>query len=123
MQAMKKIVLALTGMTLAATLAFSQQPATPTGNVERGKALYEQVGCYQCHGRAGQGSQATGPRLSHTQYPFEAFLVMLRHPVKQMPPYEAVVLPDQDAADIFAYVQQMPAPRDPKSIPLLNAER
>lgn len=120
---MKNLVITLMGMTLVTTLALAQQPPAPAGNVERGKTLYEQVGCYACHGLAGQGSQATGPRLSRTQYPFAAFLAMLRHPAKQMPPYEATVLPDQDAADIYAYVRQMPAPRDPKSIPLLAAER
>jgi mono/diheme cytochrome c family protein len=118
---MKNRVLAFAGMTLTASLAFAQQ--APAGNVERGKTLYVQTGCYACHGRAGQGAQATGPRLSRTQYPFAAFLVMLRHPVKQMPPYEAAVLPDQDVADIYAYVRQLPAPRDPNSIPLLKTER
>jgi cytochrome c len=38
-----------------------------------------------------------------------------------MPPYEAAILSDQDAADLYAYLRQMPAPRDPKTIPLLNA--
>ncbi len=117
---MKKTVLALAGM-LAMSPAFAQQ--APAGNVERGRTLYVQTGCYACHGLAGQGAQATGPRLSRTQLPFAAFLVFLRAPIKQMPPYQATVLPDQDVADIYAYVQQLPAPRDPKSIPLLNAER
>ncbi len=118
---MQKIVFIITSMTLAATLVLAQQ--APAGNAGRGKTLYEQVGCYQCHGLAGQGAQATGPRLSRTILPIEAFLVVLRHPSKQMPPYEAAVLSDQDAADIYAYVQQMPAPRDPKGVPLLRAER
>jgi len=36
---------------------------------------------------------------------------------------EAAVISDQDAADLYAYVRQMPAPRDPNSIPPLNAKR
>jgi cytochrome c len=40
-----------------------------------------------------------------------------------MPPYETAVLSDQDAADLYAYVRKMPAPRDPKSIPQLKADR
>ncbi len=115
---MRNFLVALALMTLTAPV-FAQQ--APAGNVQRGKALYEQVGCYACHGLAGQGAAATGPRLSRTVYPFAAFLQLLRHPQKQMPPYEAAVLPDQDVADIYAYVRQMPAPRDPKSIPLLRA--
>jgi mono/diheme cytochrome c family protein len=118
---MKNLILALAGMTLAAGPVFPQQ--APAGNGNRGKALYEQVGCYACHGLAGQGAQATGPRLSRTQLPLVAFVAVLRRPLKQMPPYEAAVLSDQDAADIYAYVRQMPAPRDPSTIPLLKVER
>lgn len=118
---MKYIVSILAALLTSPALA--QQPTAPAGNVERGKTLYVQTGCYACHGLAGQGAQATGPRLSRTQLPLEAFLVFLRTPIKQMPPYTATVLPDKDVADIHAYVKQLPAPRDPKSIPLLQAER
>jgi mono/diheme cytochrome c family protein len=122
-RAVKHIILALAGLTLAAGPTCAQQAAAPAGNVENGKMLYLQVGCYQCHGLAGQGAQMTGPRVSRTEFPFESFLFQLRHPAIQMPPYEAAVLSDQDALDLYAYVRQMPAPRDPKSIPLLKAER
>jgi len=120
---MKQIILALTGLILAAAPAAAQQGSAPAGNVESGKTLYLQVGCYQCHGQAGQGARMTGPRISRTEFPFESFLYQLRHPANQMPPYEAAVLSDQDVADLYAYVRQMPAPRDPNSIPLLKAER
>src|SRR5258708_21922380 len=114
---MKHILLALTGFTLSVGTAVAQQPAAPGGNADHGKTLYQEVGCYLCHGLAGQGAQPTGPRLSRTALPFEGFLSQLRHPQAQMPPYEVAVLPEHDAADIYAYVRQMPAPRDPKSIP------
>jgi mono/diheme cytochrome c family protein len=120
---MKQIVLALAGFALSVGTAAAQQPPVPAGNGDRGKTLYQEVGCYACHGLAGQGAQATGPRLLRTQLPFEGFLLQLRHPSGQMPPYEAPVLPDQDAADIYAYVRQMPAPRPAKEIPLLKSER
>jgi mono/diheme cytochrome c family protein len=118
---MKHRVLVLTGLMLAAAPACAQQASAPTGNVENGKTLYLQVGCYQCHGHAGQGARMTGPRISRTEFPFESFLYQLRHPADQMPPYEAAVLSDQEAADLYAYVRQMPPPRDPNSIPLLKA--
>ena len=101
----------------------SAQQAAPAGDAENGKKLYLQVGCYQCHGQAGQGAISTGPSISRTKFPFEGFLYQLRHPANQMPPYEAVVISDQEAADLFAYLRQMPVPPDPKSIPLLNAGR
>ena len=121
---MKPIILTVAGLLLTAGPAFAQQAgqgSAPTGNVANGKTLYAQVGCYQCHGEAGQGARATGPRISQTQFPFEGFLYQLRHPANQMPPYQAVVLSDQDAADLYAYVRQMPV-RDLNSIPLLKAE-
>jgi mono/diheme cytochrome c family protein len=118
---MKHIIFTLAGLALAVGPACAQQ--APAGNVENGKMLYSQTGCYQCHGQAGQGALPTGPRVSRTELSLEGFLNQLRHPINQMPPYEAAVLSDQDAADIYAYVRQMPAPRDPNSIPLLKSER
>ena len=35
-------------------------------------------------------------------------------PFDLMPPYEAAVVSDSEAADIYAYLRQMPAPRDPR---------
>ena len=118
--------LSLPAAVLIATLfpalgpAAGQQVAAPSGRVEHGKTLYREVGCYQCHGLAGQGAMMTGPRVSRTEFAFDGFLHQLRHPANQMPPYEAAVLSDQDAADIYAYLRQLPAPPDPNSIPLLK---
>ena len=120
---MKLVILALAAVALMVGPASAQQSAAPAGNVANGKTLYVQTGCYQCHGLAGQGAVMTGPRVSQTAFPFDGFLAQLRRPVNQMPPYEAAVLSDQDAADIYAYLRQMPPPRDPKSIPLLNGAR
>lgn len=103
--------------------AAAQQAPRPAGNAEHGKALYRAIGCYQCHGLAGQGALMTGPRVSRTELPLDAFLNQLRHPANQMPPYEAAVVSDRDAADIYAYLKQMPAPPDPNSIPLLKVAR
>jgi ubiquinol-cytochrome c reductase cytochrome c subunit len=116
------VVLALASLSLAAP-ACAQQASAPAGNVDNGKKLYVEVGCYQCHGLAGQGAMMTGPRVSRTEFPFDGFLYQLRHPSSQMPPYEAAILSDQDAADLYAYLRLMPAPRDPNSIPLLKAAR
>lgn len=104
-------------------LAAGQQASSPIGDVEHGKALYRETGCYQCHGFAGQGALMTGPRVSRTELPFDGFLNQLRHPVNQMPPYEAAIVSDRDAADIYAYLRQMPAPPEANSIPLLKLAR
>jgi mono/diheme cytochrome c family protein len=119
---LKPMMLAVAALALTAGPASAQQ-ASPAGNVANGERLYVQVGCYQCHGLAGQGALMTGPRVSRTAFSYQGFLARLRHPVNQMPPYEAAILSDQDAADLYAYLQQMPAPRDPGSIPLLKPAR
>jgi mono/diheme cytochrome c family protein len=111
---MKLLTTSLFAALLLATPALAQQ-----GNADNGKKLFLGIGCYQCHGNAGQGAAMTGPRVSNTQLPMEGFLHQLREPLNQMPPYEAAVLSDKDAADIYAYIKSMPAPPDPKSLPLL----
>jgi mono/diheme cytochrome c family protein len=116
-------LISISALVLAIGPVSAQQAADPAGNADNGKKLYREIGCYQCHGLAGQGAVMTGPRVSRTEFAFDGFLDQLRHPVNQMPPYEAAVVSDRDAADIYAYLRQMPAPRDPNSIPLLKAAR
>jgi ubiquinol-cytochrome c reductase cytochrome c subunit len=120
---MKQSSLTLVALVLSIGSASAQQASQPSANAEHGKTLYRETGCYQCHGLAGQGAPMTGPRVSRTEFAFDGFLNQLRHPANQMPPYEAAVLSDQDAADIYAYLRQMPAPPDPNSIPLLKVGR
>ena len=90
----------------------------PAGDVQNGKKLYMGVGCYQCHGTVAHGSPRTGPSLL-TPLPFNAFLRQMRRP-REMPPYEAKVLSDQQAADIYAYIATLPKPPDYKIIKLLQ---
>jgi len=120
---MKHFILALALLTSAVESTCAQQVSAPPGNVESGKTLYLQLGCYQCHGLAGQGALMTGPRVSRTEFAFDSFLVQLRNPANQMPPYEAAVLSNREAADLYAYLSQMASPRDPNSIPLLKTAR
>ncbi|HXQ51791.1 MAG TPA: cytochrome c [Stellaceae bacterium] len=95
-------------------------PPVPAGDAAKGKATYVTDGCVECHGGVGQGSRGTGPRLARTQLPLDAFLQQLRQPSFEMPPYEAAVIPDQDAANIYAFLQSLPPPLAGKDIPLLN---
>ncbi len=44
----------------------------------------------------------------------------MRSTNRQMPPYREPVLPNEDLADIYAYLQSIPKAADPKSIPLLS---
>jgi mono/diheme cytochrome c family protein len=61
-----------------------------------------------------------GKPLAPKPMAFEAFSVFVRHSNGPMPPYQKAVLSDADLADIHAYLLSIPAPKDYKSIPLLN---
>ncbi|HET6143684.1 MAG TPA: cytochrome c [Candidatus Acidoferrales bacterium] len=117
------LLFALGAMLLAFPEARAQQTseAAPTGNAEHGKKLFNTVGCYECHGRMGQGAQQTSAvRIGPPIETFEVFKSLVRQPVNQMPPYSAKAIPDQDLADIYAYLKSIPMPPKGKDIPLLN---
>ena len=118
-------VVALALATLLIAGARAQTPAAqtapaPEGNADEGKKLFVSYGCYQCHGREAQGSNATGPRLGPRPIAFTAFTRYVRRPTGQMPPYTSKVVSDMDLANIYAYVQSRPAPQAVQDIPILR---
>jgi mono/diheme cytochrome c family protein len=95
--------------------------APPTGNAQNGKKLFMSNGCYECHGRQGQGAAQTGAaRIGPPQLSFEGFQSYVRNPKINMPPYASKAIPDQDLGDIYAYLKSIPMPPKGKDIPLLN---
>jgi mono/diheme cytochrome c family protein len=94
----------------------------PPGNAANGQRVYLADGCFTCHGRVGEGGNYYGatPVLAKTQLPFEGFKQQLRDPARVMPPFTAAVVSDQEAADIYAFLQTLPLGRPAKDIPLLN---
>ena len=105
---------------IATAIAISAAPAlAQSADLKNGEKHFLSEGCYQCHGYAGQGALMTGPRISRTTLAFDQFLNQLRHPANAMAPYEAAILPEKTAADIYAYLQAMPEPPNPKDLPLL----
>ena len=103
-----------------ASCAWAQD--APKGDAANGKKVYLADGCYQCHGRVGQGGLMTGqaPVLAQTKMPYTAFMRQLRNPINDMPPYPDNLLPEKEAADIFAYLQSLPGRRPVKDYPILN---
>ena len=108
----------MTMLILILTL-LAQTPA-PRGNTENGKVLFAKIGCYQCHGHEGQGAAATGPRLNQNPITYARFVSYLRKPTGEMPPYTAKVVSDQQAADLYAYLQLLPKPPAVETIPILK---
>ena len=98
----------------------SKPSDTPAGNAENGKRVFTKNGCYECHGREGQGSTMTGPRIAPDPIPFDALSNYVRKPGGEMPPYTAKVVSDQELADIYAFLQSRPHPPAAKNIPLLK---
>jgi mono/diheme cytochrome c family protein len=95
--------------------------AAPSGTAEAGKKIFTKDGCYECHGREGQGAaQGAGPRIGPLQLSFEAFSKYVHQPTGQMPPYTSKVISDQELADVYAYLQSRPKATPSKDIPLLN---
>jgi mono/diheme cytochrome c family protein len=101
----------------------AQEPKTsdmPSGNAENGKRVFTKIGCYQCHGREGQGSSMTGPRIAPDPVSFDTLARYVRKPMGEMPPYTAKVVSDQELADIYAFLQSRPHPPAAKNIPILK---
>jgi mono/diheme cytochrome c family protein len=95
----------------------SKAADAPTGNAENGRRIFNKVGCYECHGREGQGSTTGGPRIAPDPVSFEVLSHYVRKPTGEMPPYTEKVVSDQELADIYAFLQSRPHPPDAKTIP------
>src|SRR5438874_2431963 len=120
---------ALSDADLADIYAFLQSanPAPPSnlarlpGNPQNGNRVYTSDGCYECHGRVGQGSQSTAaPRIGPPALTIDVFARYIHAPTGNMPPYTTKVVSDQEIADIYAFLKSVPTTPQAKEIPLLN---
>jgi mono/diheme cytochrome c family protein len=116
-----RFALAAAVLAVCAPMAAQAQDAPP-GDATNGKRLYLTDGCFTCHGRSGQGGAYNGPApiLAKTALPFDGFKGQIRNPVNDMPAFSDALLSDKDIADIFAFVQSLPARRPVKDIAILN---
>jgi mono/diheme cytochrome c family protein len=105
----------------SAAVAQESKPADAAiGNAENGKRIFNKNGCYECHGREGQGSNMTGPRIAPDPVPFDVLTRYVRKPSGEMPPYTDKVVSDRELADIYAFLQSRPHPPAAKNNPLLK---
>ncbi len=120
---MKQIVTyAAAGLAFALACLAGASTASAAGDATKGKETFLAVGCFTCHGRAGEGGRLNypAPPLAQLQMPVEGLQVFLRDPPNDMPPYVKEVLSDDEIANIHAFLQSLPGRVDPKTIPLLN---
>jgi len=115
--AMVRVCMGLIGVVASLTGALA-------ADVAKGKTAYIQQGCWQCHDFAGEGASTSGGTvLARTALPLDAFKTFVRTTSGAMPPYRPALVSDDDLADIYAYLQSLPAPKPVSEIPLLNAAR
>jgi mono/diheme cytochrome c family protein len=114
------------GMVAAFAAAAPAQNASPGeaahGDAANGKRVYLADGCFECHGRVGQGGALNypAPAIAKVEMPVESFVAFLRDAPNDMPAYSAAVLSDKEAADIHAFLQSLPGRKPAKDFPLLN---
>jgi mono/diheme cytochrome c family protein len=113
----KPIFLTLVGLVVfASSVEARQQPA---GNIENGKRNFEKYACSSCHGYSANGGVAM--RVAGTPRTFESFMGYVRKPTRTMPPFATEnQIPTEALRDIYAFLKSIPAPPDPKTIPLLQ---
>jgi mono/diheme cytochrome c family protein len=110
-------------LVVSTALPSAQTPSAPTpaaaasGTVQNGKTLYLKYSCYACHGYDGHGG--AGARLVPMRMNVAGFSAYIKDP-RQMPPYTAAVLSDEQAADLWAYVKSLPESPPASTIPLLS---
>jgi mono/diheme cytochrome c family protein len=126
LSALMMVIAALASTSATSARQSSQTPPpaaaaakAPAGNADNGKKIFSSYGCYQCHNYAANGGGA-GPRLAPNPIAFAAFLRQIRKPANEMPPYTAKVVTDQDVADIYAFLQTVPAAPPASGIPILQ---
>ena len=79
--------------------------STPEGNYSDGERWFSMQHCAGCHGEDGSGGKA--PKVKQTELSYRDFLSKVRNSKSAiMPSYLKKQLPDQNVADIFAYLQE-----------------
>ena len=98
----------------------AQAQNAPAGSAERGQKIYLQQMCHNCHGTVGQGGGVAGPKLAPNPWLWGEFAKQTRRPRLAMVPYSEKNLPEQDLADIYAYLVSIKPGPAAKDIPLLS---
>ncbi len=93
----------------AVATAFAQQSASPPdGDAANGKILFTKIGCYECHGYAGQGGRA-GARIVPNPFRVQDLIRYVRRPAGEMPAYTEKVVPDRDLERHLRLPQVLPS--------------
>ena len=76
-------------------------------NPTRGAELYVANGCQVCHGETGEG--IVGPTIAQTGLDIQGVISQYRQPRGIMQEFDAEQVPVEDIADIWSWLQTLPA--------------
>src|ERR1700749_2095560 len=113
------VVAVLTTCAFGGFSAVRADDDAPKGDAANGKKIYLADGCFECHGRAGQGGNFNypTPALAQIELPEESFIAFVRQAPNDMPSFSTDVLSEKDASDIYAFLRSLPGPKSGKDIP------
>jgi mono/diheme cytochrome c family protein len=80
------------------------------GDAQNGKKAFEKLGCFRCHGSAGEGIPSTGkeaggpPKIADTSLALPDFVESVRKPKGQMPPFGSKQVSDAELSDVYAFL-------------------
>jgi len=84
--------------------------ARPAGDPQNGKKVFDKLGCFRCHGSAGEGMPQAGkesgtPKIAPTPLSLRDFVRSIRAPKGQMPPFSPKQVTDAELSDVYAFLQ------------------
>lgn len=92
-----------------------QSSKASMGDAQKGKIVFETLGCNKCHGSEGEGVAGMGqndgvPRIASTSLAFPVFIQLVRKPKNLMPPFGTDKASDADLANVYAFLQTLKPP-------------
>jgi mono/diheme cytochrome c family protein len=95
------------------------------GNAQKGKLVFETLGCNTCHGSEGEGVAGSGqsggvPRIASTSLTLPTFIQLVRKPKNLMPPFGTDKASDSALADVYAFLQTLKPPAKQESTTAAN---
>jgi mono/diheme cytochrome c family protein len=86
--------------------------ARPSGDAQNGKKVFEQLGCFRCHGSSGEGMSQTGtdagpPKIASTHLSLQDFVRSVRAPKGQMPPFGPKQVSDAELSAVYAFLKSV----------------
>lgn len=106
------IPLAVQSNELRAAHGQQQSDKSSMGNAQKGKLVFETLGCNKCHGSEGEGVAGSGqnggvPRIASTSLSLPAFIQLVRKPKGVMPPFGNDKASDSDLTEVYTFLQTL----------------